>query len=153
MTFQKGSKINLGRKHSEEWNRKISEAKKNPSQKTRRRMSKSHKGHKLSFETRKKLSKVRIGNQNALKDGQYKSYGGRIFVLKPEHPNSLTRGYIRRSHLVMEKELGRYLNPCEVVHHVNGIVDDDRPENLQLFPSNGSHTSFHNKHRASSQSN
>ena len=58
---------------------------------------------------------------------------GRIFIYMPNHPNANNKGYIRRSHVVVEKRVGRLLLRDEVVHHINGKVGDDRDKNLELL--------------------
>ena len=75
----------------------------------------------------------------------FKSTQGYIFVYKPKHPFCNKQYYIKRARLVMEKMLNRYLKSREVVHHINGIKDDDRPKNLQLFKSNSEHRHFDNR--------
>lgn len=43
------------------------------------------------------------------------------------------RGTLLQHRVVMEAKLGRRLERGENVHHINGIRDDNRPENLELW--------------------
>ncbi len=65
--------------------------------------------------------------------GKYKTNKGYILVRKPEHPNAGRHGYVMEHRLVMEESLGRILTRKEIVHHKNGVKDDNRLENLELM--------------------
>lgn len=60
---------------------------------------------------------------------------GYIRVLRPGHPMAGSGGYVLEHRLVMAEHLGRELLNSETVHHRNGIRDDNRLENLELWAS------------------
>lgn len=67
------------------------------------------------------------------KGGRIQTSSRYIVVQVPNHPGAQKNGYVPEHRLVMEKMLGRYLTAEETVHHINGVRNDNRPENLELW--------------------
>ncbi len=82
-------------------------------------------------------------NSVSWKGGRLKVLGGYIRVYMPNHPFCDKQGYILEHRLVMEKLIGRYLKPKEVVHHINKDTSDNRISNLILFLNCAAHTRYH----------
>ncbi len=60
-----------------------------------------------------------------------------------KHPHH-NKGYVTLHRLVMEAHLGRYLEPSEVVHHINEVKNDNRLMNLYLCTQE-EHVQIHNR--------
>ena len=73
------------------------------------------------------------GSDSPLWRGGIRRCSGYIWLYKPEHPNCTKNRYIQEHRFVMEEKIGRYLTSNEQIHHINGIKDDNRIENLELM--------------------
>ncbi len=108
----------------------------------------SHKGKKQSPDAiAKRLPYLPRG------DKHYNWKGGKAYsdgyvklkISKDDFFMANKYGYIKEHRLVIAKKIGRCLQKWEIVHHKNGIRDDNRIENLELGETNGEHIKEHNK--------
>ncbi len=86
--------------------------------------------------TRRGIDTFGASRASRWKGGRIKRRGY-VLVYMPDHHTIKGRGtqrrYVLEHRVVMEEHLGRPLLPTEKVHHLNGVRDDNRPENLELW--------------------
>jgi len=121
-----------GRKLSDEHRKNLAAA---MTPERRAKISAAMRARVVSAETRAKLSAA------SWKGGRTTSRG-HVLVLRKDHPFANATGYVQEHRLVMEGILGRYLTRGEKVHHLNGIKDDNRPENLAVLIVTGPHAGW-----------
>lgn len=100
--------------------------------------------HKKKISESEKGKIVKKGNKSyAWKGGRIKHSRGYVYIYQPNHPYVSGKNYVFEHRLVIEKYLGKYLETEKVIHHINGIVDDNRIRNLMVFTKNVYHRNFH----------
>ena len=103
---------------------------------------------KVAF--RRGLQRLHVGAQSGDKNRQFVSgrridLDGYVLVTAPSnHPYARKRPnrnslIIFEHRLIAETKLGRYLQPTEVVDHIDGLTLHNDPENLRIFQKNGDH--------------
>ena len=96
------------------------------------------------------LPRRKRGSASGAENGSYVcgrriTSGGYVLVSAPQdHPYARQRPnrpskVILEHRLVLEKKLGRYLLPTEIVDHIDGLRLHNDPSNLRLFQSNSEH--------------
>jgi len=151
---KKISDANKGRKRTEETKRKISESHKGHqawskgykhTEETRKKMSDKWSYEKIiTPERNKKISNklkelyakgVTIGFKKGNKHSQWKGgiikVRGYYYIYNPELGINFNRKYVKRCNLIWYKHTGELIKNPYLLHHINGIKDDDRIGNLQ----------------------
>lgn len=68
-----------------------------------------------------------------------------LMVYMPDHPHA-SEGYVWVHRLVMEQVIGRYLEPHELIHHIDGDPLNNHPDNLQIVTAS-EHAKIHDSQR------
>lgn len=90
------------------------------------------KGYCSSPKTQFKKGERLRENHPMWNGGKTKDANGYMWVLCPEHPSAM-HGYVYEHRYLIEQKIGRFLYKNEQIHHINGIKDDNRIENLVLL--------------------
>ena len=108
-------------------------------------LSASEIANKLGFSVSwitKVASRAGIKIQDKYHPGFITKYSGYVMTRKLDHPFADSKGYVMVHRLVMESSIGRFLDPKELVHHKNGVKNDNRLENLAIM-SESEHKALH----------
>jgi hypothetical protein len=92
------------------------------------KISLANKGKRFSIKT-----EFKRGKGARWKGGRRESSSGYIHIHSPKHPYRHKNNYYPEHRLVMEKELGRYLEKDEVVHHKDHNKKNNDISNLELL--------------------
>lgn len=79
--------------------------------------------------------------------GRHKTAGGYIKIYQPNHPRARGLGdnYVKEHIIIWEKANKKLLPKDWIIHHLNGVKDDNRPGNLIAIPKVKHHVELVNQ--------
>ena len=95
----------------------------------------------ISWRKGKKLPQFNGSGNSNWKGGKTRQKQGYVLIYSPVHPFKDDRKYVLEHRLVVEKEIGRYLQPTEPVHHL-GERADNQKHKLMAFVNQATHIRF-----------
>ena len=107
--------------------------------------SKKMMGHTTSAETKLKIGQSQLGDKGSNWHGGWTMVDGYKKIMVKDHPFADGDGYVLEHRLLAEKAIGRYLEPKYPVHHINGVRDDNRNDNLVICDSQSYHQFLHRR--------
>ncbi len=109
------------------------------SDETRGKISNTEKGKIVSSETKEKIRQISLGRKmptDRIKGKTSRWRGGKINRLGynllriPGHHRAMKTGYVFEHIVIWEQIYGKRVPKGYLIHHLNGIKDDNRPDNL-----------------------
>ena len=105
----------------------------------------------MTLEHRLAISKAKKGKGIGAESPRWKAgivfIDGYKYISVNDHPYSKTFGgitkYYLEHRLIIEKYIGRILEPHETVHHIDGDKLNNQIENLMLCETENQHNSIH----------
>ena len=81
-------------------------------------------------------NKGKKGDQSfTWKGGRIQNTAGYIMIYQPKHPRATNGAYVLEHILIWEQIHGKPVPKDWVIHHLNGIRNDNRPSNLVALPA------------------
>ncbi len=80
--------------------------------------------------------------QRKVAKGRYLDSEGYVRIHLPLHPRAYNQGYVLEHIVNWERANNQQVPKGAIIHHLNGIRDDNRPENLAMLPSLHEHKAW-----------
>ena len=108
------------------------------------------KANKLGIKRNKEIEFINRSTGRVWTHSKQKKQSGYMLIYRPEHPRADRYGRVFEHIVVWENFNNTKVPDGHIIHHINGIKDDNRIENLRLMTIS-EHSIFHNSQRKISE--